>query len=267
MEHIVDFVRVAPIVQILDAPVSQTVEQLPDILHFFDALTPAPEQVIEVPKILLRTSPFRAVLRDTQLVEQLVEVPTIVSCSWLQLCTEQKRRHSSSWSWRRIAGLQGFSTEQSSTALHVAQERISERIMEQIVDPVSGGGLQDFRPGQSSSSSSHFPAGFPEVLDEPGEGGFRTLPQNEKSAKFFPHSGSDLSADFTSSTPVAQLARTTWYDEGREQAWCRFEDSSGRFYWNLLTTDHSNGSLRGSAGRDGASVSVLRQVVVQFQDM
>ena len=35
--------------------------------------------------------------------------------------------------------------------------------MEQIVDfPVSGGGLQDFRPGQSSSSSSYFPAGVNE---------------------------------------------------------------------------------------------------------
>ena len=33
-----------------------------------------------------------------------------------------------------IAGLQGFPPEQNSTALHVSQERISERIMEQIVD-------------------------------------------------------------------------------------------------------------------------------------
>ena len=36
-----------------------------------------------------------------------------------------------------------------------SQERISERIVEQIVDSrVFGGGLQDFRPGQSSSASS-----------------------------------------------------------------------------------------------------------------
>ena len=51
VEHIVDLVRVAPMVQILDAPVPQTVEQLPDILRLFDTLMPDPEQVIEVPKI------------------------------------------------------------------------------------------------------------------------------------------------------------------------------------------------------------------------
>ena len=46
------------------------------------------------------------------------------------------------------------------------------RIVQQIVDiPVSGGGLQDFRPGQSSSSSSHVPARVHEDADEPGEGG------------------------------------------------------------------------------------------------
>ena len=56
-------------VQILDAPVPQTVEQLPDIFCFFDTLMPDPEQVIEVPKIS----------REPQLVEQLVKVSTLVS--------------------------------------------------------------------------------------------------------------------------------------------------------------------------------------------
>ena len=59
---------------------------------FFDTLLPIPEQVIEVPKILLDDVPTRAVLRDTQLVEQLVEVPTIVpysSLSLLQVLMEQ----------------------------------------------------------------------------------------------------------------------------------------------------------------------------------
>ena len=72
VEHIVDLLRVAPMVQILGAPVPQMVEQLPDIVHFFDTLTPDPEQVIEVPKILPDDVPMRAVLRDTQLVEQPV---------------------------------------------------------------------------------------------------------------------------------------------------------------------------------------------------
>ena len=40
MEHVVDFVCFAPMVQMLDAPVPQTVEQLPDILRFFDTLMP-----------------------------------------------------------------------------------------------------------------------------------------------------------------------------------------------------------------------------------
>ena len=74
----------APMVQILDAPVPQLVEHLPDVWRFFDLLLPVPEQVIEVPKILLDDVPARTVVRDTQLVEQLVEVPTIVSFSSLQ---------------------------------------------------------------------------------------------------------------------------------------------------------------------------------------
>ena len=62
--------------QILDAPVPQTVEQLPDILRFFDTLMPDPEQVIEVPKISPEDVSMRTAVRDTQLAEQLVEVPT-----------------------------------------------------------------------------------------------------------------------------------------------------------------------------------------------
>ena len=51
MEHITDLVRVAPMVQILDAPVPQTVDKLHDVLKFFDRLSTVPEPVIEVPKI------------------------------------------------------------------------------------------------------------------------------------------------------------------------------------------------------------------------
>ena len=105
--------------------------------------------------------------------------------------------------------------------------------------PVSGGGLQDFLPGQSSSSSSHFPAGIPKVLDGPGEGVFRTFSHSQKSAKLGPHSGLELSADFTSSTLAPQLAGSSWYDVEREQARGRFDDSSGRFNWYLVNTDHS----------------------------
>ena len=85
MEHIVDFVCCAPMVQILDAPVPQTLEQLPDVLQFFGTLLTDSEQVIEVPKILLEDVPVRAVLRDPQLAEQLVEVPTIISFPMIAL--------------------------------------------------------------------------------------------------------------------------------------------------------------------------------------
>ena len=58
-----------------------------DIELFFAALSPDPEQVIEVPKVLHLDVPMRAALRVTQLVEQLVEVPTTVSYSSLQRTT------------------------------------------------------------------------------------------------------------------------------------------------------------------------------------
>ena len=63
-------------VRILDAPVPQMGEQLVDVLRFFDTLCPVSEQVIAVPKIILEYIPTRTPVRDLQLVEQLVEVPT-----------------------------------------------------------------------------------------------------------------------------------------------------------------------------------------------
>ena len=76
MDQIVDAV---PSVPILDDPAPQMVEQLQDIMSSFDTLLPVPEQVIEVPKIFPVDVPVRTTVRDTQLAEQLVEVPTIVS--------------------------------------------------------------------------------------------------------------------------------------------------------------------------------------------
>ena len=63
----------------------------------------------------------------------------------------------------RIAGPQGFLPGQSSTAL---QERISERLLEQMFDCIPSGGPQGFRPGQGSSSSSPRPTGISEDTDE-----------------------------------------------------------------------------------------------------
>ena len=48
------------------------VEQLPDILHFLRALSPDPDQIIEVRKILPVDVPVRTSVREPQLAEQLV---------------------------------------------------------------------------------------------------------------------------------------------------------------------------------------------------
>ena len=86
VEQIVD---AAPLVPLLDDPVPLTVDQLADVMRFFDTLQPVPEQAIEVPKILLDDVPVRTPVHDTQLVEQRVEVPTIISYSSLRRTTEQ----------------------------------------------------------------------------------------------------------------------------------------------------------------------------------
>ena len=75
----------------LDVPVPQMGEQLPNIVQFFAAQLPVvAEPVIEVPKILPHDVPLRRWCRETQLAEQLVEVPTVLSYSSLQqLIVEQ----------------------------------------------------------------------------------------------------------------------------------------------------------------------------------
>ena len=135
MEHIADLVCCAPLVQTLDAPVPPTVEQLQDVLQFFDRLSAVPEPVIEVPKIITEDVPMRAVLRATQLVEQLVEVPTIISYSVISLLR--------------------------------ALLEYRQRTVEQNVDiPAvggsgTGGGLSGFLPGQNYSMTAE------QIVDNP----------------------------------------------------------------------------------------------------
>ena len=225
MEHITDLVRVAPMVQILDAPVPQTVDKLHDVLEFFDRLSSVPEPVIEVPKIYTEDVPMRAVLRATQLAEQLVEVPTIISLSLgslLQSLLEYKQRtveqnvdipavggcgtggglsgflpgQNYSMTAEQIVdnpvpqpggvgGLQGIRHGQGSTAL-------SEQIPE-FPDP--GGGREDFQPVQGSAASSSDSPG------QAGQGGFRTFSHRKKSAKIPRTQGSELGAHSSSWTP------------------------------------------------------------------
>ena len=200
VEHLAEL---APLVQILDASVPQMVDQLLDIEQFFRALSPVPEQVIEVHKILLDDVPWRTAVRVPQLAEQLVEVPTNISYSSLQRTVEHHVDIPVPGRGGRNVGLQGFPPGQSPTAQHSFKTRISERIMEQIVD-IPGGGLQSFRPGQISSSSSHFQeAGVHEGLDEPGEGFFRTSSRGKKSAEVAGQVGADMPRHVSSWTPPA----------------------------------------------------------------
>ena len=62
-----------PYVQILDAPVPQVVDSAMDFFRRMDL--PVAEQVIDVPMISSSSCSSRAVLREPQMAEQLVDVP------------------------------------------------------------------------------------------------------------------------------------------------------------------------------------------------
>ena len=169
VEHITDLVRVAPMVQILDAPVPQTGDQLPDILSFFGALMPDPEQVIEVPKILLDDVPMRAADRDTQLGEQLVEVPTQPWYVALVLASKVYSRRELATNYRWAGGWRERCTWEVFKVLVL--DRIQQCIPEQIVEiPVpqdrreGGGGLQSSLPVQNSA------AVVEQIVDIPARG-------------------------------------------------------------------------------------------------
>ena len=146
----------------------QTVDQFAEILNLEEAVLDAgrlvdryfqvPELVIVVPKFIIDV-PMRTSVPEPQMAEQLVEVPTILSYSSLQRSVAQLVDIPVPGGGGPSSGLQGFSSGQSSTA-SPSKKRISERIVEQIVDPVSLGGLH-------GSSSSHSPAGDEERADEP----------------------------------------------------------------------------------------------------
>ena len=163
----------------LDVPVPQMGEQLSNIVQFFAAQLPVVvEPVIEVPKIFLDETPQRLgdVLRQPQMVEQLVHVPTVVSYSSLQQLTAEQNFDipvPGGDGGGGRGGLQGSLPRQNSAAVHV----------EQTVDiPVPGraggggrGGLQGFPRQVSTASSSHVSA-----ADGAGQGVFRTFPRKKK---------------------------------------------------------------------------------------
>ena len=80
------------LLQALDVPVLQMVEQPVEVDSFFRNFVPAvAEQVIEVPMLALPSCAVqRSALSEPQTVEQLVEVPTVVSFSSLQQSTAEQ---------------------------------------------------------------------------------------------------------------------------------------------------------------------------------
>ena len=138
----------------LHVPALQMVEQPEEVDSFFRNFVPAvAEQVIEVPKLALPVCAVqRAALPEPQLVEQLVEVPTVLSYSLLQQRTAEQiidfpfpGRGGGA-----RGGLQGLPQGQVSTA----------SAGEQTIVP-SRGGLHGFSPGQGSTA---FPS--PERISE-----------------------------------------------------------------------------------------------------
>ena len=113
-EHLAEL---APLVQILDAPVPQVVDNVMDAFTFLDQ--PMTEQVIEVPRISCPPCPSRSQVPVPLTAEQLVEVPTVLSYSLLlQRTAEQTidiavpRRGGGA-----RGGFQGFAQGQDSTAV------------------------------------------------------------------------------------------------------------------------------------------------------
>ena len=120
VQQIVDY----PSLPILDDPEPQMVVQSVEVLHFFLQRWPVgaeqvwnceARQVIDVPKISQDCTQPRLVdtLRQPQTVEQLVEVPTIISFSSLQRTVEQNVGISVVGGSGAGGGLSGFLPGQS----------------------------------------------------------------------------------------------------------------------------------------------------------
>ena len=159
VEQIVDPVPVVPLLHVF---VPQMVEQLVDILAPLDFRVA--EQVIEVPKIVCppraaRTSPPCAA--DGRPVGGSADDYLLFFVTTADYGAE-RCHSSSSWSWRAKRRSSRFSSEDRVQQRRIRLwKRISEQIVEQTVDiPAAGGGLADFRPGQSSSPVAHSPAAW-----------------------------------------------------------------------------------------------------------
>ena len=85
VEHLADL---ASFLQILDAPAPQVVDNVMDVCRSLDSSIA--EQVVEVPILSCPTCPSRSPVLEPQKVEQLVEVPTVLSVALLQQQTVER---------------------------------------------------------------------------------------------------------------------------------------------------------------------------------
>ena len=179
-----------------------------DVLKFFNTFRPVvAEQVIEVPKIVPEDSiPQRTALRELQLVEQSVEVPTEPAF------VEQTVDTPVPGGGGGPLHLRGFFPEQSSTAC-------------------GGGGLRGFLPGQgstASSSVSRSPTAALNDADEPFDGVF-ALECGGGCALELIH------AERSSMAPHENEPVTTWVDDNGD-AWTLVPSSLSVCWLNLHTT-------------------------------
>ena len=185
--HVVeDPSELAPLVPLLDDPVPQTVDT---VLEFFRALDlPVVEQVIAVPKISTdRVSQRLVERRLPQMVEQLVDVPTLLSPTRIALQIAEQIVDTPVPRGRDERRVQGFLPRQSSTATPSAEERISERIVEESVFPSSAKRtserieeqLVDTSPGGGLAQGSASSAG---PAEEVFSGFFALFPVGKKCA-------------------------------------------------------------------------------------
>ena len=160
------------------------------------------------------------------MAEQLVEAPSLVS---LVRIFEQTVDIPGRAGGRGVTGgLKGslFAAEQivdtpvphcgSSGSLHgIHPGQSSTALAAQIVDtPVPHGGRQN--PDLPSAASS---SGLPDTANQ---GVFRSFHRREKSARMGPHSGSELGADFSSSTPASHVSG--FFTDAAGRVWMQFPD-------------------------------------------
>ena len=100
------------------------VDQLVEVFRLLDIAVPV--QVMDVPRISQDRIPQRTALLDPLVVEQLVEVPTVVSCSFLQQQLAEQNVDIPVPGARLRGDLQGFLTGQGSTASRVSVAKGAE---------------------------------------------------------------------------------------------------------------------------------------------